>query len=224
MEHQITLPNSYYVPGASSHILSPQHWSQTAKDNKPNPRGTWCATYDDEIVLWWNQRKYKQSCPIDPNETNVTTIMTAPGYNRYKAFAAEVHDSPDDDENPLSVSAFDSNVVSEDEQEGESDTNEQEEAMSYLPDSRDSPLITDFDLNGPKESQQEAPTIINDEEDQIPQDIQAEFLQWHHRLGHVSPKKIWMLAKLNILPSRLAHCNIPLCTSCLFGKATRCPW
>ena len=32
---------------------------QTAKDNKPNPRGTWCATYDDEIVLWWNQRKYK---------------------------------------------------------------------------------------------------------------------------------------------------------------------
>ena len=60
MEHQITLPNSYhYVPGASSHILSPQHWSQTAKDNKPKPRGTWCATYYDKIVLWWNQMKYK---------------------------------------------------------------------------------------------------------------------------------------------------------------------
>ena len=42
------------------------------------------------------------------------------------------------------------------------DTNEQEEAMSYLPDLRDSPLVTDFDLNGPKESQQEAPTIINE--------------------------------------------------------------
>ena len=68
MEHQITLPNSYYVPGALSHILSPQHWLQTAKDNKPDPRGTWCATYDDEIVLWWNQRKYKRSYPIDPNE------------------------------------------------------------------------------------------------------------------------------------------------------------
>ena len=150
--------------------------------------------------------------------------MTAPGYNRYKAFAAEVHGSPDDDENPLSVSAFDSNVVSEDEQEGESNTDEQEEAMSYLPDSRDSPLVTDFDLNGPKESQQEAPAIVNDKEDQIPQDVQAEFLQWHHQLCHVSPKKIWMLAKLNILPSRLAHCNIPLCTSCLFGKATHRPW
>ena len=70
-----------FVPGASSHILSPQHWLQTAKDNKPNPRGTWCATYDDKIVMWWNQRKYKQSCPIDPNETNVATIMTAPSYN-----------------------------------------------------------------------------------------------------------------------------------------------
>ena len=122
------------------------------------------------------------------------------------------------------ISAFNSNVVSEEEQEGESDTNEQEEAMSYLPDSRDSPLITDFDLNGPKESQQEAPTIINDEEDWIPQDVQAKFLQWHHRLGHVSPKKIQMLAKLSILPSWLAHCTIPLCTSCLFGKVTRRPW
>ena len=70
--------------------------------------------------------------------------MTAPGYSRYKAFAAEVHDSPDDDENRLSVLAFDSNVVSEDKQEGESDTDGQEEAMSYLPDSRDSPLITDL--------------------------------------------------------------------------------
>ena len=33
-----------------------------------------------------------------------------------------------------------------------------------------------------------------------------------------------MLAKLNILPSWLTHCNIPLCTSCLFGKATCRPW
>ena len=63
----------------------------------------------------------------------------------------------------------------------ELDTNddEQEEAMTHLPDSRDNPLVTDFDLNGPKESQRETPAIIDDEEDRIPHDIQAKFLQWH---------------------------------------------
>jgi hypothetical protein len=45
------LPGSYYVPGATSQILSSQHWAQNARDNKPLPRGTWYASYDDEIVL-----------------------------------------------------------------------------------------------------------------------------------------------------------------------------
>ena len=57
--HQVPLPGSYCELGALSHILSPQHWAQVAKDNKPDPRGTWCVTYDDEIVLWWDQRIYK---------------------------------------------------------------------------------------------------------------------------------------------------------------------
>ena len=38
--HCIKLPGSYYVPGATSRILSPQHWAQTARDIKPLPRGT----------------------------------------------------------------------------------------------------------------------------------------------------------------------------------------
>ena len=110
--HQIQLPGSYYVPGASSCILSPQHWSQVTEHNKLNPRGTWCATYDGEIVLWWNQRKYKQSCPLDLNETNVATVTMAHRYKQYNAFATEVGDLPEDNEHPLSVLAFDSNVNS----------------------------------------------------------------------------------------------------------------
>ena len=64
-----------------------------------------------------------------------------------------------------------------------------------------------------------------DEEDTIvPQKVEAEFLRWHHRLGHASPKKIQALARMRILPGRLASCQVPICTGCMYGKATRRPW
>ena len=78
--HIIQLPGSLYVPDATSRLLSPQHWSQTAKDHKPNPRGTWSGTYHDCIKMHWDQCKYKRTVSLDPNETNVGTIMMAPGY------------------------------------------------------------------------------------------------------------------------------------------------
>ena len=222
VKHDVIIPGSYYVPEASSRLLSPQHWAQTAKDNKPKPRGTWCATYDDSIELWWGQRKYKRTLPLDPKETNVGTMQSAPGYKRYSAFCSEIGED-DEDYDVQDDVAFpsESHTVTDDEQDSESD--EEDEATSdYVPESRESPLTTDFDLNGPKD--QDKPNVVEDEEDQIPQDVQAEFLRWHHRLGHISAKKIKVLAKLGILPARLANCNVPYCTSCLFGKATRRPW
>jgi hypothetical protein len=53
--HDIVAPNSFYVPNCPSQLLSPQHWAQKAKDNHPKRHGTWCATYDDEIILEWHQ-------------------------------------------------------------------------------------------------------------------------------------------------------------------------
>ena len=40
----IFLPGSLYIPDSSTCLLSPQHWAQTARDHKPDPHGTWCAT------------------------------------------------------------------------------------------------------------------------------------------------------------------------------------
>ena len=69
--HCILLPNSYYVPGATSKLLSPQHWAQMAKDNRPLPRGTWCATHHDVIILEWGQRRYRRMIRLDPGSANV---------------------------------------------------------------------------------------------------------------------------------------------------------
>jgi hypothetical protein len=47
IDHDITIPNTYYVPGCGIRLLSPQHWAQEAMDNIPCKDGTWCATYSN---------------------------------------------------------------------------------------------------------------------------------------------------------------------------------
>jgi hypothetical protein len=219
--HDLLLTNSYYVPSSPSRLLSPQHWAQLAKDNKPKPRGTWCATYDYEIIVYWNQRKNKRTVKIDPNQTNVAEFQTAPGYNKFLAFCHEIGEADEQSE----LLSYDSNVISDDEAEIDSDNESDEDVLQdeIDPNDRQDPLTTDFNLNGPS-GLQDVPMVIPNEEDTIPETDQAEFLQWHHRLGHISPKKIRKLAQLGILPNKLSKCKVPLCTSCLFGKATRRPW
>ncbi len=83
-----------------------------------------------------------------------------------------------------------------------------------------------FELDGPKGTDTvQAPTIIEDEEDSPKlENVAAEFLTKHHCLNHLSMAKMQVIAKHRILPQRWAKCDIPICTSCLYSKATRRPW
>ena len=56
VRHKIIIPNTLYVRGLNHRLLSPQHWSQTANDNFPAKKGTRSITYDDELVLEWQQK------------------------------------------------------------------------------------------------------------------------------------------------------------------------
>jgi hypothetical protein len=221
--HKFIIPNSIYVLGAFSRLLSPQHVAQERKDYKPNRYGTWCATYDDKVVFWWDQEKYKRTVPLDKGSSNVGTFTTAPGFSRFNAFCTECKMEEEAD-----IIAFETHVIedsdSEDEAQGQdSEGGIDDEEQALL---REEPLTTDFKLDGPNLQDQDSPTpnIIEDEEDQMPQDASAEFLRWHHKLGHISPKRMQLMAKAGTLPKRLATCPVPLCTSCLYGKATRRPW
>jgi GAG-pre-integrase domain len=109
-------------------------------------------------------------------------------------------------------------MVTDDEQSESDDEGIDDELISDNDIGRQDPLTMDFIMDGLKDAL--SPTVIIDEEDMMPQDASTLFLHWHHRLGHVSPKKIRLLAKLGLLPKQLLTCCIPLCTSCLFGKAT----
>ncbi len=70
-----------------------------------------------------------------------------------------------------------------------------------------------------------ASAIIEDEEDTAVRDNPGkEFLRWHHKLNHMSAAKMQAMARQGLLPKKLAKCQVPTCTSCLYGRTTRRPW
>ena len=92
----IKIPESYYVPNSNTRLLSPQHFSQQSNDNFPSKRGTWCATYDDEIVLQWQQRSITKTCKLEKGSSNVGTMWSAPGYKKMTAFCTRT-ENPEPD-------------------------------------------------------------------------------------------------------------------------------
>ena len=75
--------------------------------------------------------------------------------------------------------------------------------------------------NLPAVFEEDNTSIIIDEEDRQKSSPEAELLMAHHRFQHISFSKLQEMAHQGILPQRLAHCKIPSCSTCLYGKATK---
>jgi hypothetical protein len=155
-----------------------------AKDNKPSPNGTWCATFADKVILYWDQCKYQRTILLDQQGSNVATIRSAPGYDAYTTFCNE--NDQHDDNNTL---CYDVNMVSDIESDNEVDSNNDDSNNVYI---RTTPLTTDYSLSN--NSTKHASTtsnaittsdmltthVIEDEEDRQTNNHSAEFLHWHH--------------------------------------------
>lgn len=68
------------------------------------------------------------------------------------------------------------------------------------------------------------PNVIIDEETRQPEDAMAQLLMTHYQYGHAPMRKLQAMAEQGIIPKRLARCRIPVCSACLYAKATRKPW
>ena len=66
--------------------------------------------------------------------------------------------------------------------------------------------------------------MIEDEEDRQVNNVSAKFLKYHYKFNHCSPRQKQILAQAGVIPRRLAKCPVPVCSACLYGKATRRPW
>ena len=235
--HTFRIPGSYYIPQGKVRLLSPQHWSQSqSKKGNQNSLGTGETTTAYKSVLFWNSWKDQLSVPIAKNN-NVATFHLAPGFQKFDQFCTEckidydeeqvnpavdeqpvVSDSDEDEEEPTKLPWSLSSLWSR--RTGLPSTFQEGEPEKDLPTERP----TDFNLNGPTIDNRPPPIVIEEEEDRQPTTATAELLQYHQRWGHISFRKLQIMAKRGIIPSHLAKCPLPSCSSCMYTKATRRSW
>jgi hypothetical protein len=194
--HHFSIPNSFYAPNGGVRLLSPQHWSQqyrakTGKEAKS-------TTYHDKVVMKWH--KFKLTVPLEAN-TNVATMLTSPGYDKFHAFCAKIG-IQDDTEMLINIKDMETSIKYI---QCKSSINEQNE--------------NDNNIDGLTKSR-----VLTYNKERNKESAEAEFLRIHVAMGHISPLRIQRMAKLGQLPKMLATCEIPKCAACMFGKATKKPW
>ena len=234
-KHTFLIPGSYLAPGAPGRLLSPQHWSKVTGSNTWDTKGTWQATYDDKVVLHWNENTSQQSVLLDPF-TNVATIRLAPGNKAFRIYKAMM-DAQGGESDPI---CFNANIVDTTMKRCGS-RGERAQFRQFRQCQLHQPQTQQWDKRwtGPLKAQAtwrstspidfgdiKGQSVKNEGQDDVENAMTptAELLQTHYWLSHLSFATIQAMAKRGDLLSRLADCRIPKCTSCLYGKATKWPW
>ena len=171
------------------------------------------------------------------------TLYSHPGYNKHDLFCQAAAITIADDKDSIALPA---NLISDDEDKQQENIEPQrgpppitipkkrermqraiseqtpEEALRELHLSPEQKGMTTKNL--PAVIEDGDTSIIVDEEDRQKSTAEAELLMAHHRFQHISFSKLQEMARQGILPGNLAHCKIPSCSACLYGKATKRAW
>ena len=152
----------------------------------------------------------------------MASFNSSPGFTKFQAFCVECKE--EDKDNPVTFPTMVSDDMEsvQSTQEGRQSLNSSKSTGNITQELVESPRHADFNLEGPTDM--ETPTVIQDEGERQKDNVAAEFLKIHQRMGHISPRRIQQITKVETLPRRLATCDIPVCTSCMYGKATKRPW
>jgi hypothetical protein len=233
---QIIVPNSYYVPGGTSKLLSPQHWAQELEDDYPIPNGTRCLTTKDSVILEWSQRKFIKSVDLNRSGNNVATMWSQPGISKADQVIAHMALNYDN-------VTFDTEIIEIVEPDPYDETVDYEGLTIENSDivNMDNPIVIDTEPTHTELTLREDSTNWLNIKDQVQpatssqsvrrheqstqeEDNQLELLRWHDRMGHLSMRKIQLLSAKGLLPSRIAKCRIPICQSCMYGSLTKRAW
>ena len=87
--HAMVIKGAYLIPDAVTRILSPQHLAQQADDHYPMGESTGALTTSKNITLFWAQRHFAKTVPLD-SKMNMGLTMTAPGARSFCAFCTTV--------------------------------------------------------------------------------------------------------------------------------------
>ena len=191
--HIMVIKGAYLIPDAATRILSPQHLTQRADDHYPREEGTGAFTTSKNITLFWSQRRFAKTVPLDP-WTNVGLTTTASGARSYHAFCASI-----DAEETKQTNIFTTHVIPDDEDDDsfqprdpvEPPAPEDDDQVMSLEQSHEvtdpGPMTTlvDLGLISHVIPEDPEPTSLN------PHD---ELLRWHYHLGHLPFDRIIQLA------------------------------
>jgi hypothetical protein len=150
----------------------------------------------------------------------VASFRLAPGFRQFEAYEATAGFDSNYDSDPIISHEA---AIIEDE----------EETATYCPPvnpwleggTQCTPTEVSIDMNKPVPLQ---PTVhgipmVDPEEDRAASDASL-LLQYHRQFGHISFTKLKHMAKLGVIPKRLAKCPTPVCSACMYAKATRKAW
>jgi len=198
-KHLISIKDCLYVPEAPMRLLSPQQWGQQAMKDSGSIKGTWCATYSNKCVLHWNNNSAHKTITYDP-QSNVAIMRSAPGYGKFSSFSSVFHQMQGEKEKCIEK-VYEFNK-----------TKQNDELKSYV---ADTSLLH-------MQASDAVPPVPNDKIEANTD--RAELMRWHHRLGHLSFRKLKLLAMMGFLPKRLARVPTPKCAGCIYATMTKQPW
>ena len=221
--HVMIIKGAYLIPEAVTRILSPQHLAQQADDHYPKEEGTGAITTIKSITLFWSQRRFTKTVPLDPT-TNVGLTTTASGARSFRAFCATLNQ-----QETKQTNIFTTHIIPDDEEDESFQPKDPVEPPQATEDNSDellkpsddapslTPQATVIDM-GPMTH------VIPDEPEPKTLDPQDELLRWHYRLGHLPFDRVKQLAHAGQLPKRMLNCPAPFCAACQYGKMTKRPW
>ena len=85
--HIMVIKGAYLIPEVATWILSPQHLAKQADDHYPKEEGTGASTTSKHIMLFWSQRRFTKTVPLDPS-TNVGLTTMASSAQSFRTFCA----------------------------------------------------------------------------------------------------------------------------------------
>jgi hypothetical protein len=239
--HLFVIPGSLlYIPDSPARLFLPQHWAQERKDNTPTINGTWHATFADHVTHVWGQQKYRKRIPFD--NSNVAAITTSAGSKNFRVFRACLEATGKEEETTGGYTAFDANLIVDDEDNYPQNGESADEGNSSFDDASLTPMIQPSDTIDQRQHEDDtdpgysmttgnhetscdryAALIEEVSKDEFDGKLKptSERMLWHCRLGHVPFSRLQQMAKNGQLPKRLSECREPKCPAYIYGKMTR---
>ena len=223
LTHVMIIRGAYLIPEAATRILSPQHLAQQAGDHYPKEEGTGALTTSENIMLFWSQRRFTKTVPLDPT-TNVGLTTTASGARSFRAFCATIERPETKQEN-----IFTTYIIPDDEDDESFQPKDPVEPPQTTEDSNEEILLTNKDeaITQPQTAVVDLgpiPHVIPEDSEPKSLDPQDQLLLWHYHLGHLPFDRIKQLANKGQLPKRLLTYQMPFCAACQYGKMMKSPW